>query len=182
MISFAFRTTLHTLALPVSSSFTAVFRMVLLFFRGRISVPTLPQFAPFVNLARQVLLENELCLLGFSGDDPNFIEWSGWVRDQLGGHARPIRLVGALDLSYSRLRLLEKRNVTPIDLAPLVKDVPGENRHLRAAEIFLGFLHKARPQPKDASDPEGQLKLIAGNPEERGGRTPGDKRPGKSGD
>lgn len=28
------------------------------------------RFAPFVNLAQQVLLENELCLFGFSGDDP----------------------------------------------------------------------------------------------------------------
>ena len=33
-------------------------------------------FAPFVNLVQQTLLENELCLLGFSGDDPN----SGVVR------------------------------------------------------------------------------------------------------
>ena len=55
-------------------------------------------FAPFVNLVQQTLLENELCLLGFSGDDPNFLEWSGWVRDQLGASARRIHLVGALDL------------------------------------------------------------------------------------
>jgi hypothetical protein len=29
-------------------------------------------FAPFVNLVRQSLLENVFCLVGFSGDDPNF--------------------------------------------------------------------------------------------------------------
>ena len=40
------------------------------------------RFAPFVNLARQIFIENELCLLGFSGDDPNFLQWSGWVRDR----------------------------------------------------------------------------------------------------
>ena len=132
------------------------------------------QFAPFENLARQVLLENELCLLGFSGYDPNFLEWSGWVRDQLGDSARPIRLIGVLDLSDSRRRLLEKRNVTPIDLAPLVKDIPEEDRHLRATKIFLDFLHKARPRtkaewaltpeeeyPKSDSDPNEQLRSLA---------------------
>ena len=30
--------------------------------------------AAFVNTARQVFIENELCLLGFSGDDPNFLQ------------------------------------------------------------------------------------------------------------
>ena len=41
-------------------------------------------FAPFVNTVRQSLLENTLCLVGFSGDDPNFVEWIGWIRDKLG--------------------------------------------------------------------------------------------------
>ena len=103
------------------------------------------KFAPFVNLARQVLLENELCLIGFSGDDPNFLEWSGWVRDQLGDAARPIRLIGNLFLSASRRRLLEGRNITPIDLAPLVADCAEEDRHRRAIEIFLNCLEKGRP-------------------------------------
>jgi len=35
--------------------------------------------APFVNTVQQSLLENTLCLLGFSGDDPNFQHWIGWV-------------------------------------------------------------------------------------------------------
>ncbi len=48
------------------------------------------KFAAFVNLARQIFIENELCLLGFSGDDPNFFQWLGWVRDNLGGNSRRI--------------------------------------------------------------------------------------------
>ncbi len=40
------------------------------------------RYAAFVNTARQIFIENELCLLGFSGDDPNFLQWSGWVRDK----------------------------------------------------------------------------------------------------
>ncbi|WP_179869801.1 SIR2 family NAD-dependent protein deacylase [Rhizobium chutanense] len=72
-------------------------------------------YAAFINLAQQVLLENDLCLIGFSGDDPNFLQWAGWVRDQLGSNARRIRLVGALNLSVSQRQVLEQRNVTPID-------------------------------------------------------------------
>jgi hypothetical protein len=41
-------------------------------------------FAPFVNTVQQSLLENALCLIGFSGDDPNFLQWIGWIRDNIG--------------------------------------------------------------------------------------------------
>lgn len=40
--------------------------------------------APFVNTVQQSLLENTFCLIGFSGDDPNFIKWIGWIHDNLG--------------------------------------------------------------------------------------------------
>lgn len=91
---------------------------------------TYPQkFAPFVNLTQQVMLECELCLVGFSGVDPNFLAWSGWVRDTLGAAARSIRLVGALGLKPSARLLLERRHVTPIDLADLVSDLPKSVRH-----------------------------------------------------
>ncbi len=104
-------------------------------------------FAPFVNLAQQVLLENELCLIGFSGDDPNFLQWSGWVRDQLGVAARRIHLVGVLHLSPSRRKFLEARNVSPIDLAPLVNTVDKHAKHRVASEQFLDFLIGSKPRP-----------------------------------
>jgi hypothetical protein len=76
--------------------------------------------APFVNLVQQILMESDLCLVGFSGADPNFIQWSGWIRDELGDSARPIYLVGALNLSPAGRKYLEARKVMPIDLSPLV--------------------------------------------------------------
>ena len=106
------------------------------------------RFELFVTLTKQVLIDNEICLLGVSGEDPNFLAWSGWVRDQLGTKARPIRLIGILDdISPSRRHLFEKLNVTPIDLAPLVSN-PEQDRHRHAMEIFLEFLRKAKPQIK----------------------------------
>ena len=99
--------------------------------------------AAFVNVARQVFIENELCLLGFSGDDPNFLQWIGWVRDNLGGNARRIYLVGALNLPSVRRRLLEARNVVPIDFGPIVSSQA--DPHNRASELFLAYLASARP-------------------------------------
>ncbi|WP_177193768.1 SIR2 family NAD-dependent protein deacylase [Roseovarius lutimaris] len=102
-------------------------------------------FAPFVNLAQQVMLEHELCLIGFSGVDPNFLAWSGWARDTLGASTRRIRLVGSLNLTPPARALLEARNVTPIDLGPLVKDVHSSEKHERALEIFFEALNFAKP-------------------------------------
>ena len=103
--------------------------------------------AAMVNLARQVFIENELCLLGFSGDDPNFLQWTGWVRDHLQGAHRIIYLVGVLRLSPSARRLLEERNIAPIDLAPLVQDVPKSEQHASATVFLLDFLEKSKPAP-----------------------------------
>ncbi|NLH83360.1 MAG: SIR2 family protein, partial [Phyllobacteriaceae bacterium] len=106
--------------------------------------------AAFVNTARQVFIENELCLLGFSGDDPNFLQWAGWVRDRLSSNARRIYLVGALDLPPVKRRLLEARGVTPIDFAPAVKGERTDRRHTAAISMFLDYLKAARPaEPGD---------------------------------
>ena len=48
------------------------------------------RFAPFVNTVQQAMMETVFCLIGFSGDDPNFLHWSGWVRDNLGESAPKI--------------------------------------------------------------------------------------------
>lgn len=104
--------------------------------------------AAFVNFARQVFIENELCLLGFSGDDPNFLQWAGWVRDQLATHARRIYLVGALNLTAGKRKYLESINVAPIDLEKLVADYDdSESKHERATELFLNALKSLKPKP-----------------------------------
>ena len=102
--------------------------------------------AAFVNTARQVFLENELCLLGFSGDDPNFLQWSGWVRDHLGESARRIYLVGSLDLSPAKRRLLESRNVAPIDFAIQTRGLPRQEAERKSCELFLDFLSRRKPR------------------------------------
>ncbi len=105
------------------------------------------KFAPFVNTVQQAMMETVFCLIGFSGDDPNFLHWSGWVRDNLGASAPKIYLAGYLDLSPHRRRMLEDRNVVPIDLAghPKAKQWPEHLRHNYATEWILYTLEYGRP-------------------------------------
>ena len=105
------------------------------------------RFAPFVNTVQQAMMETVFCLIGFSGDDPNFLHWSGWVRDNLGNTAPKIYLAGWLELSVHRRRMLENRNVIPIDLArhPKADLWPRNSVHKRAVEWILHTLEHGRP-------------------------------------
>ncbi|TRN53732.1 SIR2 family protein, partial [Pseudomonas syringae] len=105
------------------------------------------QYAAFVNFSRQVFIENELCLVGFSGDDPNFLQWAGWVRDHLALHSRRIYLVGALGLNAAKRKYLESINVAPIDFYDLVTDHDErDTRHLEALKIFIKTLQDLKPK------------------------------------
>ena len=105
------------------------------------------EFAPFVNTVQQAMMETVFCLIGFSGNDPNFLHWSGWVRDNLGASAPKIYLAGWLDLSPHRRRMLEGRGVVPIDLAhhPEAHTWPEHLRHRYATEWVLHTLERGRP-------------------------------------
>ena len=106
------------------------------------------KFAPFVNMVRQSMMENTFCLIGFSGDDPNFLHWVGWVRDNLGTDTARIYLCGILNLSPPQRRVLEGRGVIPIDLSPLVSefDCPDPDiRYEKALKKFLETLKGGAP-------------------------------------
>jgi hypothetical protein len=106
------------------------------------------QFAPYINLVQQSMMETVFCLVGFSGDDPNFLHWSGWVRDNLGKSAPRIYLCGVLGLNDAKRRMLHERNVTPIDMSPVF---PRERfpdsaiRHRLGIEWFLLNLEAGKP-------------------------------------
>ncbi len=79
---------------------------------------TYPQkFPEFVNTVRQALIETIVCLFGFSGDDPNFLNWIGWIRDIMGNKLAPIYLFSTeKNLHDSEILLLRKRNIEIIKL------------------------------------------------------------------
>jgi hypothetical protein len=131
------------------------------------------RFAPFVNSVQQSLLENSFVLIGFSGDDPNFLEWTGWIRDELGGKHAPIYLVGPLSLGNPERSLLTGRGVTPIDLSPILTGIrPADDVHAASIEWFLNSLWAARPPRPETwprlerisvSAPDGLPPLVDGS-------------------
>lgn len=108
-------------------------------------------FAPFVNSVHQALLENTFCLIGFSGEDPNFLQWVGWIHDKLGLRNSPrMYLVGLLNLSPSQKTLLERRNITPVDMS-VCPDIGGD--HYLALDRILSYLQLRRANDNRLSWP-----------------------------
>ena len=106
------------------------------------------EYAPFVNTVQQAMMETTLCLIGFSGDDPNFIQWLEWVRKNLGESAPRIYLAGWLNLSSEERRELEEdRGVLPIDLInhPQAQNWPEKLQHRYATEWILHTLEQGKP-------------------------------------
>ena len=95
-------------------------------------------FAPFVNTVRQALLEKTLCLIGFSGDDPNFLQWVGWIQDKLSSATSPkIYLIGVRPMSHSQRLVLEGRHIVPIDMSACFG---GDGNPNATLETFLDWL------------------------------------------
>lgn len=104
-------------------------------------------FAPFVNTVQQAMMETVFLLIGFSGNDPNFIHWAGWVRDNLGEAAPKIYLAGYLNLPRPTRNMLRGRNVIPIDLAehPRATEWPVNLRHDYSTQWILSSLECGQP-------------------------------------
>ena len=106
--------------------------------------------AAFVNTARQAMMETVFLLLGFSGDDPNFLRWSKWVRNELRESAPKIYLAGWLGLDADKRQKLESTHVMPIDLARHPQRAywrEHQRRHEFALEWILASLEAGQPYP-----------------------------------
>ncbi len=124
------------------------------------------QSAAFVNIVQQSMMENAFCLMGFSGDDPNFLYWSNWVRENLGENAPRIYLICFLPPSASRRRKFAD-NVVTVDLAPVVREVdwlPPDIRYSRALEWFLNYLLLGKP-PETSGWPHPPERLVITAPD-----------------
>ena len=111
-------------------------------------------FAPFVNTVRQALLEKTLCLIGFSGDDPNFLQWIGWIHDNFGVMtSRKMYLIGVHSLSHSQRMLLERRNIVPIDMS----ECSGVRDPYQGLHKFLEYLRLRGHEEDPLAWPSGEV-------------------------
>lgn len=80
------------------------------------------KFSPFVNMVQQSIMETTFVLIGFSGDDPNFTEWTSWVQNNLKEHMPTIYMIGYSE--ESRRTELKEKGITLIDFKKIYEDYP----------------------------------------------------------
>ncbi len=99
------------------------------------------EHAPFVNTVQQSLLENIFVLIGFSGSDPNFQKWIGWIHDNLGLKNSPkIYMISHKPETAVKMRMLEAKNIDVIVLDDIEKYK--NNDYKTALELFLSDLNQ----------------------------------------
>lgn len=69
----------------------------------------------FCHTIRQTMTEKALCLIGFSGDDPNFKYWVAWIRNNV-KNKLPIFLVDCKSFSGAESSYLADQNIYLINL------------------------------------------------------------------
>lgn len=106
-----------------------------------ISYPT--EHPEFVNTVRQALVESVFCLVGFSGDDPNFTSWQAWLQDVMGDYAGPSYLI-TCDKNYdeSFKVLMGQRGVDVLNFA----ECPRLEDYRTALNFFFTYLAKREPE------------------------------------
>ena len=98
-------------------------------------------FAPFVNTVQQSLLENLFVLIGFSGSDPNFLKWIGWIHDNLGTSNSPrIYMIVHKPESEVTKKMLAAKNIDIV----VLNDIPHyrSDSYKLSLEKFLDDLDK----------------------------------------
>lgn len=95
------------------------------------------KFPEFVNTVRQSLIESVFCLIGFSGEDPNFLHWLGWLRDVMGDELSPVYWITFEDnLHESSSKLLAKRGIDLINL----KEISDLSDYEEALDFLFDYL------------------------------------------
>lgn len=109
------------------------------------------RFPEFVNTVRQALVENLFCLIGFSGDDPNFKSWYGWLRDVMGQQIAPVYLITYNpDLHDAKKKLFAGQKIDVLNLA----DLP----EIKGIQEGFEFLFQYLSQKEDSTLWVGRVK------------------------
>lgn len=121
-------------------------------------------FAPFINTVQQSLLENTLCLIGFSGDDPNFNQWIGWIHDNLGLENSPqIYLFTHEEYSHAQRKLLDRKKVVVLNISSLAPESNPRQKYEKLIDYLLESVRTAQviwPDPYSIYQKELPLSTV----------------------
>lgn len=102
----------------------------------------------YVNTVRQSLIETLFCLIGFSSDDPNFLNWIGWLRDIMGRLAMPVYLITfSHHIHGANVKLLSSRNIEIVNLA----NINGIKNYSEALSFLFNYLKSHKKRSWDCS-------------------------------
>ena len=106
------------------------------------------EYPEFVNTVRQALIENLFCLVGFSGEDPNFLSWLGWLRDVMGELMSPVYLIDYKEnIQDADIKLNNFRKVDVVNLY----EIPTIKGFTEALTFFFRYLQENMGEQKEWS-------------------------------
>lgn len=123
----------------------------------------------FVNLMRISLLKGNFCLIGFSGDDPNFMGWINWIKDILDAPAyqkmnipRTVYYINAedKDLEASKILLLEHHYIKVVNLHCLFPEAKDRRERILR---FLDYLGKDKVRCEEYDDSWRRIDVARNN-------------------
>ena len=91
------------------------------------------------HIQHSIMLET-LVLIGFSGNDPNFIQWLGWVKDALNSQQRKVYLLSVDEVSESVIKTFEKKNVIIVELRGFAGKEAKPQDNVSAATHYIAEL------------------------------------------
>jgi hypothetical protein len=117
-------------------------------------------YGPFVSMVQQSLMENVVVLFGFSGSDPNFRAWHGWVRDNLKKDSPPIFIVSLKRTEPIDVSLMAGRLITHIDLSERWQHL---EPNIRIERFLIGIKDRMRKYKIDLDWPFGSSSNFPAN-------------------
>jgi len=75
----------------------------------------------FVTNVKTALVETKFCLIGFSGEDPNFLSWINWLKKVLNPQYLATIYFFSINISEDERKSLLKNNIQAIDISFLDK-------------------------------------------------------------
>ena len=90
-----------------------------------------------ISSIQNTIVRNTLVLIGFSGNDPNFIQWLGWVKDALNDKQRKVFLLSLDTVSEASRITFNNKKVDIVDLRGFAGRGASREENIEAAIKYL---------------------------------------------
>lgn len=90
-----------------------------------------------ISSIQNTIMRGTLILIGFSGNDPNFLQWLGWVKDALKSNQRPVYLLSLDDLPSATRNTFKKKKVVVVDIKHFAGTGASDSESVEAVLDYL---------------------------------------------